>query len=153
MSDTLKKQINQVFYSCRYITLSRSLKWWEQEKIEKMRRLSRLTLREKCPNTEFSLVRIFPHSDWIRRYGISLRIQSECGKLRTRKNSVFGHSPHSVSRLTRWQEKKIKSIRRLSTCLRIVSHCVSNYEHPLKSNCHLHFIWKKHFWSCIIWRV
>ena len=25
------------------------------------------TLREKCPNTEFFLVRIFPHSDWIRR--------------------------------------------------------------------------------------
>ena len=25
-------------------------------------------LREKCPNTEFFLVRIFPHSDWIRRY-------------------------------------------------------------------------------------
>ena len=24
-------------------------------------------LREKCPNTEFFLVRIFPHSDWIRR--------------------------------------------------------------------------------------
>ena len=25
------------------------------------------TLREKCPNTEFILVRIFPHLDWIRR--------------------------------------------------------------------------------------
>ena len=25
------------------------------------------TLREMCPNTEFFLVRIFPHSDWIRR--------------------------------------------------------------------------------------
>ena len=25
------------------------------------------TLREKCPNTEFFLVRNFPHSDWIRR--------------------------------------------------------------------------------------
>ena len=24
------------------------------------------------------------------RYGVSLRIQSECGKIRTRKNSVFG---------------------------------------------------------------
>ena len=32
-------------------------------------------LREKCPNIEFSLV----------------RIQSEYGKIRTRKNSVFGH--------------------------------------------------------------
>ena len=26
-----------------------------------------LTLCEMCPNTEFFLVRIFPHSDWIRR--------------------------------------------------------------------------------------
>ena len=26
-----------------------------------------LALREKCPNTELFLVRIFPHSDWIRR--------------------------------------------------------------------------------------
>ena len=26
-----------------------------------------LTLREKCANTEFFLVRIFPQSDWIRR--------------------------------------------------------------------------------------
>ena len=25
------------------------------------------------------------------RYGVSLRIQSECGKMRTRKKSVFGH--------------------------------------------------------------
>ena len=35
------------------------------------------TLREKSPNTEFFLVRI---------------IHSECGKIRARKNSVFGHS-------------------------------------------------------------
>ena len=33
------------------------------------------SLREKCLNTEFFLVRIFPHSNWTR----------------TRKNSVFGH--------------------------------------------------------------
>ena len=26
-----------------------------------------VSLREKCPNTELFLVRIFPHSDWIRR--------------------------------------------------------------------------------------
>ena len=29
--------------------------------------LDKLSLREKCPNTEFFLVCIFPHSDWIRR--------------------------------------------------------------------------------------
>ena len=34
-----------------------------------------ITLHEKCPNTEFFLV----------------RIQSKCGKIQTRKNSVFGH--------------------------------------------------------------
>ena len=30
------------------------------------------------------------------RYGVSLRIQSECGEIRTRRNSVFRHFPHSV---------------------------------------------------------
>ena len=30
------------------------------------------------------------------RYFVSLRIQSECGKIQTRKNSVFGHFSHSV---------------------------------------------------------
>ena len=44
------------------------------------------SLREKCPNTEYFLVRIFPYSDWI---------QSECRKIRTRKNSVFGHFSRS----------------------------------------------------------
>ena len=29
------------------------------------------------------------------RYGVSLHIQTECGKIRTRKNSVFGHISHS----------------------------------------------------------
>ena len=37
-------------------------------------------LREKSPNTEFFLVRI---------------IQSECGKIQTRKNSVFGQFSRS----------------------------------------------------------
>ena len=33
------------------------------------------------------------------RYFVSLRIQSECGKIRTRKNSVFGHfSPSKYHR-------------------------------------------------------
>ena len=42
---------------------------------KKLEKTDAPTLREKCPNTEFFLVCIFPHSDWIR----------------TRKNSVFGH--------------------------------------------------------------
>ena len=32
------------------------------------------------------------------RYFVSLRIQSECGKIRTRKNFVFGHISHSGRR-------------------------------------------------------
>ena len=55
------------------------------------------SLRRKCPNTEFFLVGIFPHLDWIRRDTDQkkLRIQSECGKIRTRKNSVFGNFSRS----------------------------------------------------------
>ena len=34
------------------------------------------------------------------RCGLSLRIQSECGKIRTRKNSVFGHFSRSDSNPT-----------------------------------------------------
>ena len=41
--------------------------------------MCRNSLREKCPNTEFFLV----------------RIQSKCGKIRTRKNPVFGHFSRS----------------------------------------------------------
>ena len=49
------------------------------------------TLRKKCPNTKFFLVCIFPHSDWIREIFRISRIQSQCGKIRTRKNFVLGH--------------------------------------------------------------
>ena len=69
-------------------------------------------LCEMCPNTDFFLVCIFPHSDWIRRdtkirteYG-EIRIQSECGKIRTRKNSVLGHFSRSVQVLPcKWNRK------------------------------------------------
>ena len=53
------------------------------------------TLREKCPNTEFFLIRIYPHSDWIRRE--TLRIQSECWKIRTRK-APYLDTFHAVER-------------------------------------------------------
>ena len=39
--------------------------------------------RKKCPNKEFFLV----------------RIQFECGKIQTRKNSVFGHFSRSASNI------------------------------------------------------
>ena len=42
-------------------------------------------LREKCSNTEFFLVRIFPHSDWIRRdispYSVQMRENTDQKKL------------------------------------------------------------------------
>ena len=47
----------------------------------------KISLGEKCPNTEISLVRIFLYSDWI---------QFQYTILRTRKNSVFGHFSRSV---------------------------------------------------------
>ena len=54
-------------------------------------------LRGKCPNTELFLVHIFPHSDCIRRDTPYLSIfHSECGKIRTRKTSVFGHFSSSA---------------------------------------------------------
>ena len=48
------------------------------------RRETNLPLREKCPYSEL-FWSVFPRI-WnnIERYGISLRIQSECGKIRTR---------------------------------------------------------------------
>ena len=76
------------------------------------------SLREKCPDTEVFLVRIFLYSDWIRRevskygvisdpyfpvfglnterYGASFCIQSDYRKIRTRNNSVCGHFSRSV---------------------------------------------------------
>ena len=56
-----------------------------------------LSLREKCPNTEFFSGPFFPAFGLnTERYGVSLRIESECRKIRTRKNSVYGHFSRSV---------------------------------------------------------
>ena len=52
-------------------------------------------LREKCPNTESFLVRIFLYSDWI-EICVNLRVQSEYRKIRTRNKSVFGHFSRSA---------------------------------------------------------
>ena len=53
------------------------------------------------------LVGIFPHSDWIRRDTVSLRIQSHCGKIRTR-------IPYSVRMWENMDQKKLR-IRTLFT--------------------------------------
>ena len=54
-------------------------------------------LRENCPNTEFFSGSYFPAFGLnTEKYPISARIQSKCGKIRTRKNSVFEHFSCSV---------------------------------------------------------
>ena len=58
---------------------------------------NKLTLREKFPDTEFFLVRIFPHLDWIGRD------TPNAGKYGPEKNSVFRHFSRSVIlKFKRW---------------------------------------------------
>ena len=61
--------------------------------ISRIEQILTLPLREKCPNTEFFLVRIFPHSDWIRisPYSVQMRENTE------QKNFVFWHFSRSGS--------------------------------------------------------
>ena len=61
-------------------------------------------------STGFFLVRIFPNSDWIRRF-VNLRIQSEFEKIRTRKNSVDWrlHSPHLALTIIRPNGKYVST--------------------------------------------
>ena len=55
-----------------------------------------ISLREKCPNAEFFLVRTFRiRTEYGEIWSIS-RIQFQYGKKRTRKNSVFGQFSHSI---------------------------------------------------------
>ena len=57
-------------------------------------------LREKCPNTEFFSGPYFAAFGLnTERYGVSLCIYTEYGKIRTRKISVFGHFSHSAANL------------------------------------------------------
>ena len=55
------------------------------------------SLREKCPNTEYFLVRISPHSDWIRRNTECLSVFSpKAGKCGPKKTPYLG-TFHAVS--------------------------------------------------------
>ena len=58
--------------------------------------MSHRVLREKCSNTEFFLVRIFPHSDRIQIDTEYLSVFSpNAGKCGTEKISVFEHFSRS----------------------------------------------------------
>ena len=79
-----------------------------------------LSLREKCPNVELFLVRIFLYSDWIRRLLVNLHIQSKYRKIRTKNNSVFGHFSRSFNGLRRplvcrikWRHANVNQFVRL----------------------------------------
>ena len=72
-----------------------------------------LTLREKCPNTEFFLG----------------RIQSECGKMQTRKNSVFGHSSRSADKSNFWYFPEVSRTKAMTfwKCPKILKIGKYNY--------------------------
>ena len=77
-------------------TGNKSVKWLFGQLFRTTSRF-RMSLREKCPNTEFFLV-LF---SCMRRlnteiHSVNLRIQSEYRKIRTRKNAVFGHFSRRV---------------------------------------------------------
>ena len=56
------------------------------------------SLREKCPKYgDFSGPYFLAFGLNTERYFVCLRIQSECGKIRTRKNSIFGQISNSDS--------------------------------------------------------
>ena len=71
----------------------------------------------------FFLVRIFPHSDWIRSispYSVRMR------KIRTRKNSVFGHFARSVYHC-------VYALSHLFSCFYLIS--LENTRKPLAFCC------------------
>ena len=65
-----------------------------------LRKLFLLNTFEHLPPNIYHCVKSGPHFPAFglntERYSVSLRIQSECWKIRTRKNSVFGHFSCSV---------------------------------------------------------
>ena len=65
------------------------------------------SLREKCPKAEFFLVRIFPHSDWIRRFTPLISVFSpNAGKYGPEKTPYF-NTFHVVEILVKWSSKMI----------------------------------------------
>ena len=76
------------------------------------------------------------------RYEVSLRIQSECGKIRTRNNSVFGHfsgsdTRHSILFHRNPEESKSGKINPISTNVSIMDKPGSRFLLPkcLKNAC------------------
>ena len=58
--------------------------------------LVKCALREKCPNTEFFMVRILPHSDWIRRVTEYLSVFSPNARKYGPEKTPYLDSFHAV---------------------------------------------------------
>ena len=81
-----------------------------------------LSLREKCPNTEFFLVRIFPHSDWIRRDTKYLSVLTpNAGKYGPEKTPHLDNF-HPVCSII----NKTETITKCSCCHNLFTLCVLN---------------------------
>ena len=94
--NSFRKLPSQFFISYRSCIACLSRKDYyvcELEKFYKRQSLNRNVFNwvKSVQIRSFFLVRIFPHSG-----NVSLRIQSEPGKMRIRKNSVSGHFSHTV---------------------------------------------------------
>ena len=72
-----------------------------------------ISLREKCRNTELFMVRIFPHSDWIRRVS---------GKIRTRKNCVWTLFTQWNKRIFSWL--RCNNINSFWHCKAVILVCI-----------------------------
>ena len=70
----------------------------------------------------FFVAHFFPHSNWIyavKIYWVNLRIQSESGKMQTKKNSIFGHFLRTICFINNIQvslERKVKISSKLNMC-------------------------------------
>ena len=78
---------------------------------ERLKKTKQESLREKCSNTEFLLVRIFTYSDWIRKNTLYLSVFSpntrKCGPEKTPYLDTF----HAVNYISNWG--KIRNINHL----------------------------------------
>ena len=107
ISKTLKKGIQKIcfffslfFLSWRFLKQIMCRTYFRKQNAIVKQNFIAKSLREKCPNTEFFLVRIFLYSDWIESftpiYSVNLRIQSKYRQIRTRENSIFEHFSRST---------------------------------------------------------
>ena len=88
--DDFMKLFRAVFNDC--VSSFASAKIWLRDWKNK------LTLREKFPDTEFFLVRIFPHSDWIGRDALN----------RTEYGEIWSISSYSVRMRENTDQKKLR---------------------------------------------